>query len=68
MTKREAAIITAVMGMSFYGENFKELHKYIEEKFERPINIHEMQGEEFWEKLKSLAMKDFIYLCNNINN
>lgn len=68
MNKRESAIISAVTEISFGGKLFNEFHKYVEEKFDRPVFTHEMAGKEFWVKLKELAMPDFAALCENIKD
>jgi hypothetical protein len=66
MTPRESAIISAFTGISFGGKLFSEFHKYVEEKFGRPVWTHEMAEESFWMKLKELANDDFIKMCEDI--
>lgn len=66
MTKREAAIIMAQTGISFGGELFSEFHKYVEEKFCRPVFTHEMANPKFWEDIKKLSFTDFKELCEGI--
>lgn len=68
MNKSEAVIIQAMTGISFGGELFSEFHQYVEKKFNRPVWTHEMAEKKFWEKLKELAMDDFISLVNDIKD
>lgn len=58
ITKREAAIISAYTGY-LIGE-FDEMHKYIQEKLERPVWTHEMASAELWEEIREKAKPDFI--------
>lgn len=58
MTKREAAIVSAYTGC-LIGE-FHEMHKYIEEKLDRPVYTHEMAFASFQEELKDVVKPDFI--------
>jgi len=66
MNKKESAIISAYTGISFGGKLFSDFHKYVEEKFNRPVFTHEMASEEIWEKIKKLSENDFINLVENI--
>lgn len=58
MTKREAAIISAYTGVMI-GE-FSDIHKYMEEKLERPIQTMELLTDEFWDELKCKCASDFM--------
>lgn len=66
VNKREAAIISACTGISFGSAHVSEFHKYVEEKFNRPVYTHEMSGEDFWSKLKKLSMTDFLKLAQHM--
>lgn len=61
MTEREKVIVSAYTG--FLMCDFNDLHKYIEEKMQRPVFTHEMGSEKFMEELKSRVKDDFIGLC-----
>ncbi len=68
MNKRQASIITAYTGISFGGGDLAhDFHKYVEEKFEKPVCTHEMRDEGFWDYLKKLAHDDFLELAKSIN-
>jgi hypothetical protein len=58
MTKREAAIVSAYTGI-LIGE-FSDCHKYIEEIMDRPVLIHELGDKDISDKIKELAMDDFL--------
>lgn len=58
MTKREAAIVSAYTGIMM-GE-FGEMHKYIEELFDRPVFTHELGNKETFDNIKKLSKEDFI--------
>lgn len=66
MNKREAAIITAYTGVCFGGKLFSDYHKYVEEKFGRPISTHEMADKRFWLALKEKSYDDFVELAKSI--
>lgn len=60
LTKREAAIISAYTGY-LIGE-FSEVHKYVEEKFGRPVFTHEMGFNDFQERIRDMAKSDFVLI------
>jgi len=64
MNKKEAAIIGAYTGIMM--GDFSDLHKYIEEKFGRPVFIHELAQVEINDELKKLSKPEFIEICENI--
>jgi len=68
MTNHEMAIISAYTGISFGEIHFPHFHKYVEEKFGRPVWTHEMAFQEFWDKLKELCSDDFMRLAENSTN
>jgi len=69
MNKRQASIITAYTGISFGGGDLShDFHKYVEEKFEKPVCTHEMRDESFWIYLKKLSRKDFLELAKSIKD
>lgn len=57
--KRLAVITSAYTGF-LAGPVFADMHKYIEEKFGRPVWTHEMANETFEAKLKELCKEDFV--------
>lgn len=61
MTKKERIIVSAYTGILMC--EFNELHKYIEEKFGRPVFTHELAEETMWKQIKELSKKDFLELC-----
>ena len=65
MTNKEMAIISAFTGVSFGGGHFHHFHKYVEEKFNRPVWTHEMAEQPFWDKLKELSTDDFMKIAEN---
>lgn len=66
MTEREKVIVSAYTGFLMCDSN--DLHKYIEEKMQRPVFIHELASEKFMEELKSRVKDDFISLCKQKEN
>ncbi len=58
MNKREAAIVSAYTGILL--GTFKELHKYIEEKLERPVMTHELASTSLVHDIKEATKKDFL--------
>jgi hypothetical protein len=58
MTKREAAIVSAYTGI-LVGE-FADCHKYIEKIMDRPVLIHELGDKDISDRIKELAMDDFL--------
>jgi hypothetical protein len=58
MTKREAAIVAAYTG--YLLGDFAEMHKYIEEKLERPVFTHELPN--LAEVIREKSKQDFINL------
>jgi hypothetical protein len=58
LTKREAAVISAYTGFMI-GE-FSEMHKYIEEKLQRPVLSHELRNKDVWDELKVICRDDFV--------
>lgn len=67
LTDREKAVITAYTGYNMLvGDKFSDVFlKYVEEKFERPVFIHELGGEILTKDLKELSKEDFKKLCND---
>lgn len=62
MTDREKAIVMARTGICMLtGEKFQIFHEYVEELLGRPVQTIEMAM--FAERIKNLADKDFIRLC-----
>lgn len=58
MTKREAAIVSAYIGIML--GNFSEYHKYVEEVMNRPVHTIEFANKDFMKLLKEKSKKDFI--------
>lgn len=58
MTKREAAIVSAYTG--FLIGDFNEFHNYVEEKFGRPVWVHELADKTKAEELHEKSRADFI--------
>lgn len=58
MTKREAAIVSAYTGILI--GDFSEMHKYVEEIFDRPVFTAEFASEDFFKEIKNKSAKDFI--------
>ena len=61
MTKREGAIISTFTGVLCC--EFAEMHKYIEEKLERPVFTHQIPS--LSEEIKNKSMEDFINVVRN---
>lgn len=57
--KRLAVITSAYTGF-LAGPVFADMHKYIEEKFGRPVQTYEMASETFEERLRVLCKEDFV--------
>ena len=62
MTYKECIIISAYTGVLMC--DFSDLHKYIQEKLERPVWTHEFAGHAVWEEIKEKTKEDFLCLCN----
>lgn len=58
MTKQEAAIVSAYTG--FLIGDFATLHKYIEQKMERPILTHELADPSVAKELRERSKADFV--------
>ena len=58
MTKDEAAIVSAYTGVLIC--DFSTLHKYVEEKMERPIFTHELADPHVVKTLKERSKADFV--------
>ena len=58
MTKREAAIVSAYTGVLI--GKFSDMHKYIEEKLNRHVFIHELENKELCKEIKEISKQDFI--------
>lgn len=58
MTKREAAIISAYTGILI--GKFSDLHKYVQEKFDREVLTIEFASKHFESTLKKLSKSDFL--------
>lgn len=58
MTKREAAIVSAYTGVLI--GKFSDMHKYIEEKLNRPVFTHELGNKELCKEIKEISKQDFI--------
>ncbi|MBR2561428.1 MAG: hypothetical protein IKF59_04395 [Lachnospiraceae bacterium] len=64
MTKREAAIIMAFTGdVMLVGKDLGLYYRYLEELFGRPVQTIEIPV--LTDKIRELAMPDFIDLCKN---
>lgn len=61
MTREERIIISAYTGYLMC--DFGDVHKYIEEKMDRPVWTHEMANEEFQNILREKCKQDFLKLC-----
>ena len=61
MTKQEKIIVSAYTGVLMC--DFDDMHKYIEEKMQRPVFTHELADEKFFDELKARIKSDFIALC-----
>lgn len=61
MTKEEKLIVSAYTGVLMV--NFADLHKFIEEKLERQIFIHELCSDSLATELKIKVKQDFLRLC-----
>lgn len=65
MTQREAAICQIVTGVCFLmGDKLESAYRYAEELLGRPVLTHEFYT--LGDKLKELAMPDFINMCKMI--
>lgn len=61
MIKREKVIVSAYTGVLMC--KFKEVHKYAEEVFGRPIQTFEFASEEMEKQLRDYARAEFIKIC-----
>ena len=43
--------------------DFSDVHKYIEEKLERPVWTHELASERVWDEIKEKTIEDFLEIC-----
>lgn len=62
LTKRQAAIIGLFTGTTC--GNFGDIQEYAEKLMGRGVWAHEFANKETVEKLKELARKDFLDICN----
>jgi len=60
MTKREAAIVSAYTG--FLIGDFDEVLKYASSVLDRPVFVHQMGGDDFWDELAEKSRNDFVGL------
>lgn len=66
MTQREKAICELVTGVCFCeGDQREAVYKYVSELLGRPVYTHEFPA--MYEKLKELAMPDFMTMCKEEN-
>lgn len=63
MTQRERVIVSAYTGYLMC--DFDEVHKYIEEKLNRPVWTHEMADHKVQEEIRIAVKPDFLALCGN---
>ncbi len=61
MTKQEKIIVSAFTGVLMC--DFSDVHKYIEEKLERPVWTHELASERVWDEIKEKTIEDFLEIC-----
>lgn len=66
MKRRESAIISAYTGI-LCGK-FTDYHKYVEEIMNRPVFTHEMASPNLMQTIKQRAEKDFLHLCENLED
>lgn len=65
MTKQEAVIISTYTGILMC--NFSDVHKYIEQLFNRSVYIHELADSDLKIEIKKLSRPDFLKICNQNN-
>jgi hypothetical protein len=58
MTKREAAIVSAHTGILI--GDFDEVLKYASDLLKRPVFVHQMAGDAFWDELNEKSLQDFV--------
>ncbi|MCC4085386.1 hypothetical protein [Enterococcus faecalis] len=63
MTEREKIILSAYTGVSLT-KDFNAIHKYIEEKLDRPVLIHEFATPEFIDVIREKCKEDFLQVIN----
>ena len=61
MTKEERIIVSAYTG--FLMCDFDDMHKYIEEKLERPVWTHELADAEVLKEIREKIKPEFLALC-----
>lgn len=47
--------------------DFSDVHKYIEEKLERPVFSHEFAGKRIWEEIRIKTRADFLAICDDVD-
>lgn len=63
MTYRECVIVSAYTGYLMC--DFDDMHKYIEEKMNRPVWTHEMADKEMQNNIRAAVKPDFLELCQH---
>lgn len=58
MTYQECVIVSAYTGYLMC--DFDDMHKYIEEKMQRPVWTHEMADKRFQDELQKAIKSDFL--------
>lgn len=61
MTKYEKIVVSAYTGILMC--DFSDLHKYIEDKLERPVLTHELGCESIQTEIKEKCKEDFLAIC-----
>lgn len=62
MTKQEKIVVSAYTGVLMC--DFKDVHKYIEEKMGRPVFTHELGFESTHAQIRERVKPDFMKLCS----
>ena len=65
MTKQEKIIVSAYTGYLMC--DFSDMHKYIEEKMDRPVWTHEMGDKKIQSVIRQAVKPDFLALCRTEN-
>lgn len=61
----EKIVVSAYAGVLMC--DFSDVHKYIEEKLERPVFSHEFAGKRIWEEIRIKTRADFLAICDDVD-
>ena len=64
MTHKEAVLLSAYTGY-LLTKNFTDVHKFVEELLERPINSHEFASEKLFEEIQQKCKPMIIKMVEN---